>query len=242
MKSFNESPDLFDDGLEWISASCERRVRIIEGACVEGVRTIPAGCAGPGPEGAQATVGLTAEQAGPDPEASRREAFAEGRREGVRAGYEEGLRQAYDEMRASLATMEAIRKSVEGRRVSLIEELDNEITSLAMEIAEKIMLNEIEANPDAIVAVARKVIDRATERRGLKVRLSKQDYEVMRDREKDLMAGIVDVDEFSIVEDGTLARGDCVVETCSGVIDARLSARLNNVRDKLDRKDEKLDR
>lgn len=240
MKLFSDGPADFTDRLDWVTGGGKPRERIIDGARIGPVRTVPAaGRKQADPRQAADSSPDAAPR--PDPEAERQKAYREGLQQGTQAGYEDGLKRAYDEMRASMAALEAMRKSMESRRGSLIKDLDREITALAMEIAEKLMLNELEANPEAIVQVARKVIDRATERRGLKVRLNREDYEVLQERKKELMAGIVDLDEFTIVEDSTLGRGDCVVETSSGVIDARISARLNNVRSALGGKDGPVD-
>ncbi len=150
--------------------------------------------------------------------ATRDEAYEEGWRLGYKSGYEEGKELAWSEMRAMVGALETVRRGLENSRSGLLRELEKEISMLALEIAEKLALQELTNNQDAVANLVRRVIDRATEKRSLRVRLSPADYRVLQERRKELMANMVDVGRLDLVEDGTLGRGDCVVETASGMI------------------------
>ncbi|MBC7230066.1 MAG: hypothetical protein H5T74_06710 [Actinobacteria bacterium] len=152
------------------------------------------------------------------------------REEGFRAGYRDGREQAMGELRGLVGALETVRRGLENSRAEMLRELEREITALALEIAEKLALQEITANPEAVRNLVRRVIERAGEKRSLRVRLSPEDCRRLREGRKELLASLVEVGDLDLVEDESLSVGDCVVETSSGIVDARLERRVERVR------------
>lgn len=170
-------------------------------------------------------------QAEEEAEFDRRSAYEEAWNEGFGAGYREGKEQAWSEVRGIVGALETVRRGLENSRSDLLRELEKEIVTLALEIAEKLALQELTSNPEAVSNLVRRVIDRAAEKKSLRVRLSPSDYRLLREKRRELIANMVDVGHLDLVEDGNLQPGDCVVETAAGLIDARLHRRLERIRD-----------
>ncbi len=150
--------------------------------------------------------------------------------EGFKAGYRDGREQAVGELRGLVGALETVRRGMENSRSEMLRELEREITALALEVAEKLALQEINANPEAVRNLVRKVIERAGEKRSLRVRLSPEDCRRLREGRQELMASLVEVGELDLVEDESLEAGDCVVETSSGIVDARMERRMERLR------------
>lgn len=150
--------------------------------------------------------------------------------EGYRAGFKEGRERAVEEMRGIVGALETIRREMENSRASILRELEREITALALEIAEKLALQELTGNPEAVSRLVKRVVEKATDRKSLRVRLSPEDYRALQEKRRELLASLVDVGELNIVEDDQLGKGDCVVETTTGIIDARMDKRMEKIR------------
>jgi flagellar assembly protein FliH len=150
--------------------------------------------------------------------------------EGFKAGYREGREIALNEMRGIVGALETVRRGLENSRADLLRELEREITSLAVEIGEKLALQELTSSPEAVANLVRRVVERASEKKSLRVRLNPGDFRILQEKRKELLANMVDVGELDLVEDRTLGLGDCVVETTAGIIDARLQARMERIR------------
>jgi flagellar assembly protein FliH len=154
----------------------------------------------------------------------------DGWNEGFKAGYQEGHEVAVAEMRGLVGALGTIRKGLEESRSQMLRELEKEITTLALEIAEKLALQEITTSPEAVIKLVRKVVERSGSRKSLKVRLSPDDYRCLKEAQKDLFASMADMDELDLVEDESLRAGDCVVETSAGIVDARMERRLERLK------------
>jgi flagellar assembly protein FliH len=154
-------------------------------------------------------------------------------REGFQAGHEEGCKLGYAEVGSLVGSLETLRMGIEDSRSVLLKELEREIASLAMEIAEKLMLQELKVNPETIITVVRRVIERASDRKSLRIRISPDDCSILQERREELLAGIVELKHFDLVSDSSLRPGDCIVETKAGTIDARLDRRVERVREQL---------
>lgn len=208
------------DGTTHIRGRVLRRVEVL------GVQRVPA--IGEDGVAAQGVPG------GGEPQEALGEAVARAREaarnEGFQSGYRDGREQALGELRGLVGAMETVRRGLENSRSEMLLELEREITALALEIAEKLALQEITANPEAVGNLVRKVIDRAGERKALRVRLSPEDCRRLKEGRKELMASLAEVGELDLVEDESLTVGDCVVETSSGIVDARMERRLEKVR------------
>ncbi len=208
------------DGTTHIRGRVLRRVEVL------GVQRVPAaGEDGMAAQGAPRGEELQ-EALGEAVERAREAAW----NEGFQSGYRDGREQALGELRGLVGAMETVRRGLENSRSEMLRELEREITALALEIAEKLALQEITANPEAVGNLVRKVIDRAGERKALRVRLSPEDYRRLREGRKELVASLAEVGELDLVEDESLTVGDCVVETSSGIVDARMERRLEKVR------------
>jgi len=150
----------------------------------------------------------------------------DGRQDGFSSGCREGMEQAAAEMKSLVTALETMRQGLENRRASLLAALEEEVVELAVEVAEKLMLHDLDVNPDAVVDLVRNVIARASERKSLRVRLSPEDYAAIEERRKELDDSMADLGDFEMVNDRSLVHGDCIVETQAGTIDARLDRRL----------------
>lgn len=167
-------------------------------------------------------------QAGQRARAAVREAEEEARRvraaaasereralaEAAEAGHAEGLARAA----AALASAAAARDA-------LLAGAAAELGGLAVSIARRILARELTLSPDAVTALAARAVAEVRARREVVVRVSPEDEAAVRGGEARL-AALLERGALAVRLDPALARGDVVVETEAGRVDARVSTQL----------------
>jgi flagellar biosynthesis/type III secretory pathway protein FliH len=154
-------------------------------------------------------------------EAGALRAAAEAERDRIRAEAEtEGRREGLARVGAALVEVAAERD----RRLAAVE---REVVALAIEVAGKILGRTAAVDPAAAMDLAVGALAAARGRRDVALRVHPADAAALRAGEARLRAVAARAHAIEIREDPGLARGDVVVETEAGRIDARLATRLS---------------
>ncbi|MCX8049936.1 MAG: flagellar assembly protein FliH [Methylohalobius sp.] len=175
-------------------------------------------------------------------EAGYREGYAKGSQEGYQAGYDKGFQQGYREGKEkaegqakaqaeqALASEVAYLRQLMKALIDPLEQVDaqveQELIALAMLTAKHLIRRELKTDPGQIVAVVREALALLpVARRHVTLVLHPKDAELVR--------GALDLGQskvaWKIVEDPTLTRGGCRVETETSRIDATVENRLSAV-------------
>ena len=143
---------------------------------------------------------------------------AAARAQGERDGYEEGL------ARATLVLARA-----HAERDAVLASAEPEILELALHAAAKILGREVEERGAAvdIVAQALCAVRRA---KAVRLRISPLDAAALRVSEPALAERLAQGAALVLVEDATIGRGGCAIETETGRIDARHETQLEALR------------
>lgn len=161
--------------------------------------------------------------AAPPPTAAQLESIeAEAFREGHERGYQDGYAQG-----AAAAREETQRlRQVMNHLVNPVAEIDarteQALVALMLELARRLVQQELAADPGKLAAIVHDAVGHLAQPvRGLRVRLHPQDARVVAEHLLPQEPG----EEWRVVPDATLMPGDCVVETESARVDARLDTR-----------------
>jgi flagellar assembly protein FliH len=151
------------------------------------------------------------------------EAEAAGRAAGLAAAQKEiAARTAAleERSRACAAMFEALSRPL----AQLDDQLHEQIATLAVRIARAVLRRELRTDPAQIIGIVRATVALLpASTQGLRVVLNPEDAALVRER---LPAAGPEA-AWSIIEDPTLARGDCRVHTDFARLDARVETRLN---------------
>lgn len=158
------------------------------------------------------------------------EAYTAGREEGRQKGYEEGRQEAQSKLNAQIATFRKLMSQLAMPLQDLDDELEKNIVALTIQIARQLVRREMKTTPGEIVAVVREALGilpvSALQPR---IYLHPEDAEVVRSA-----LSVSDAEQsWTIVEDLSMTRGDCRVETRSSLIDASVDARLSAIAAKI---------
>ncbi len=175
-------------------------------------------------------------------DAARAQGYAAGWAQGRRAYLEaaeaaeaeRGVRQAADRARAAAerdAATAALGRAVAGSQARVEQawaELADQAVTLAVRIAEAILAREVATSPDAGADALRRALTEVPALVPVTVRMHPADRAAL---DLDVLEGR----PVGFVDDPALARGDAVVETEHGVVDATVAAALERVREVLAR-------
>jgi len=160
-----------------------------------------------------------------DPE----ETLASSREEARRAGWEQGLSEGRQAARGELRLQaERFQHLIEQLATPLAQSdqtVQDELVQLAVAIARQVVLRELSTQPEQIRDVVTQAIAALPAgNRQVRVQLHPEDAHLLVEH-----LDAHDGGSWKIIEDASLTRGGCVVDTGATRIDARLETRLQDI-------------
>jgi len=132
--------------------------------------------------------------------------------------------------RAELArarqALERAAAEVAGLRQQVLADAEEHLLDLAVEIARKVLMQEIRAGRHEIEPIVREALRRAPAKREVVVRLNPKDLARM-----ETASGTDEMPaNVRLVPDPSIGPAECVVETAEGTVEARVEHELDQVR------------
>lgn len=148
------------------------------------------------------------------------------RENAYRQGFEEGLGQVETEIRELREKLGELLVS----RDQALESIADDIAPLAVEIAERIIKTEVSCDEELINAIVQDTIQKVGRNtKSILIKTHPDDVRIVKDGLKHHPPANMNA-EIMVMDDPTVDRGSCVVETNSGLIDASFSTRLEILR------------
>jgi len=139
-------------------------------------------------------------------------------------------RRALEAERSALASACRALETAAARAADLmpdiLAEAEDHLLDLAVEIARKVIAQAIEADRCRIEPIVREALARAPRQRDCVVHLHPDDLSVLTEADEPA----TDLAHLELKADPRLGRGECVVETAEGTVEARIEDRLAQVR------------
>ncbi len=152
---------------------------------------------------------------------------------GLLQGQEQGQKMAikrieplFDALRQALDEIASLRKTYTERH-------QEQLLSLVVMIAEKVVHREVQLEPELILDVVRAASMHLMETDEVRVRLHPSDFEYIRDVERILSRQLVGKKQVHIIEDASIERGGVIIGTEFGDIDATIRSQIELIRDAL---------
>lgn len=166
-------------------------------------------------------------------ETVRKESFESGRakgiaesREEVKAAVEEIEKKMKIEVQKRLA--EQINQEFEDR-LQYFKSLESDVYQAVVSIAKKVVAAEISPNSDLILSVVKRALSYISQRDGIKIRVSQDDYEYVKKNVYSFNRHNDGAYEIEVVADEHVKAGGCLIETNSTIVDAQVEKRTENV-------------
>lgn len=166
---------------------------------------------------------LLRSRSAPPPSAQHLENLeAEAAREGHARGYADGYAQGSAAARAEATRLKSLLDHLAAPVADLDAKTEHALVALMLELARRLVQQELATDPSKVLGVVRDAIAHlAQPARGLRIKLNPDDARVVAEH----LEVEAREERWTIVADRQLMPGDCVVESDSARIDARLDTR-----------------
>ena len=158
-----------------------------------------------------------------------KDAFAKGHAEGREEGFQEGNR----EVERLVETLQKIISGAIEKRNEIIQESETQVINLVLLIAKKVIKviseNQRNVGINNVVQSLRKLKSRGD----VVIRVNLADVELTSEHINDFMKMVESVKSVTVLEDSSVDRGGCIIETDFGQIDARISSQLHEIEEKI---------
>ncbi|MDI3518096.1 MAG: flagellar assembly protein FliH [Caldanaerobacter sp.] len=153
-----------------------------------------------------------------------------GYEEGYRAGYEEGYKKGEEKAQALIEEARALKEEILEEKKRLYKEAESDMINVILEAVEKIVGKHVEEDKDLILSLIKKGMENYNAFDKVTVRVSEEDYEHCVKNKDKILKDVEFLDEINIVKDLSLRKGDCIIETNSGVINSGVTTQLKTLK------------
>lgn len=178
---------------------------------------------------AEARVAELESKAGARVEAAEREAAKRGRE----AGRDEGFKEGRAEVERLVTRLHVILDRAMEKRAEILEQAEVQVIELVLLIAKKVVKVISENQKSVVVQNIQQALRKLKTKSDVLVRVNLADLELATEHIKDFVAMAENARKLTIVEDTTVDRGGCLIETDFGEIDARISSQLSELEDRI---------
>jgi len=159
------------------------------------------------------------------------------RKKAEEEGYEAGLEKGYAEGQAEVERLvqqlhSIIDKTIE-KRNEIIDESETQVINLVVMIAKKVVKVISENQKNVVVNNVIQALRKLKSRGEVLIKVNLADVELTSEHIKDFMRMVENIRSVTVVEDSTVDRGGCIIETDFGEIDARISSQLHEIEEKI---------
>ena len=157
--------------------------------------------------------------------AVEKEAYEKGYCEGEKAGKEVGEKMVEALLKQYAQTLEELT----GLRKQVLTLAEREVVRLSLEIAKKVVKREVTIDEEVILTLVKVALSRLGEESPMTLRVNPRDYQFLVRYRSNQGTSSVLHEGIKLVEDPLISRGGCLIETESGIIDARVEEQFREV-------------
>jgi flagellar biosynthesis/type III secretory pathway protein FliH len=166
-------------------------------------------------------------------EVQRQASFQE--RQGAhQQGFDEGLakgrKEGHQQIQPAIDLLQDWNRMVRAEKEELARRYEGEVLELGFLIARKILGEELVMRPQAVVGVVRQALRKILNADSVTLRVHPDDLKLLEDARERLSAEASSGIPIEFKADSAITRGGCLIETESGLLDARLDSQLERLR------------
>jgi flagellar assembly protein FliH len=157
----------------------------------------------------------------------------EARDRGQEAGREQGYQEGRAEVQRLTDNLQRIITAAIERRNLIIEESETQVINLVLLIAKKVIKVISENQKNVVINNVVQALRKLKSRGEVVIRVNLADLELTSAHIKDFMKMVENVKSVTVLEDSSVDRGGCIIETDFGQIDARISSQLSEIEERI---------
>jgi flagellar assembly protein FliH len=152
------------------------------------------------------------------------------RQEGFASGLEEGKAFIIREEQQTIQTARDVLESAYREKEQIIAEAEPFLVELSMEVAKKVIGEELSTTPDKILELARRVLRRSRVHGQITLCVNHRYFDFLEEHRSQLLALLDGQAELSIYPDYTVHDEGCIIRTPLGSVDARIDTQLQEIK------------
>jgi flagellar assembly protein FliH len=156
-------------------------------------------------------------------------AYEKGYKEGHELGYKTGT----DEVTRLVDRLHLIITKTIERRNEIIEEAETQLINLVLMIAQKVIKVISENQKNVVINNVIQALRKVKGRGNVIIRVNLADLELASSHMKEFQSLVENVKNITVLEDSSVDRGGCIIETDFGQVDARISSQLHEIEEKI---------
>lgn len=157
----------------------------------------------------------------------------EARQNGFDAGHKEGYEKGVAEVDRLIERMHKIVEGVMQRREEILSETESQIVELVILMARKVIKILSENQKNVILANTLAALKKVKTRGTVTLRVNMEDVKLATENINDFIKHVENIQGITVLEDSSVEKGGCIVETDFGAIDARISSQLSELENKI---------
>jgi flagellar assembly protein FliH len=158
-----------------------------------------------------------------------KEAFQRGHAEGREQGFQEGK----GELERLIGTLNRIISAAIDKRNEIIQESETQVINLVLLMAKKVIKVISENQKNVVINNVVQALRKLKSRGAVVIRVNLADLELTSEHTADFLKMVENVKSVTVLEDSSVDRGGCLIETDFGQIDARISSQLHELEEKI---------
>ncbi|MBI9097475.1 MAG: flagellar assembly protein FliH [Spirochaetaceae bacterium] len=157
--------------------------------------------------------------------------------EAYNQGYESGRQEGYSSGEAEVGRLierihTVLNKSIE-KRVEIIDEAESQLIDLVLQISRKVIKVVSENQKNVVINNVVQALRKMKSRGDVAIKVNLADLEITTEHTKDFLRMVENVKSITVLEDSSVDKGGCIIETDFGQIDARISSQLKEIEEKI---------
>lgn len=144
-------------------------------------------------------------------------------------GYRDGMELAEQEIEEAKAAFEEQKRSLEEAYEKQVEELEPAFVELVTALVTKLTGVVVEDKREVILHLLHQGMSGAENSRNFIIHVSKEDYEFVASKRRELTEALPGVASLELVEDIALAKTHCMIETDARILDCSLDVQLKGL-------------
>ena len=168
-----------------------------------------------------------------DAEAERDRLRGEAEKNGYDKGHQEGYEKGVAEVERLIDRMHRITESVMQRREEILADTESQIVELVILMARKVIKILSENQKNVVMANTMAALKKVKTRGEVTLRVNLEDVKLTSEHAQEFIDHVENIKGITVLEDSSVERGGCIVETDFGAIDARISSQLQELENKI---------
>lgn len=164
-----------------------------------------------------------------DADGQKEDIFAKANKDGFDKGHEAGFVDGKQEANRLVERIHKMIESVQARRQEILDGTEQQIVDLVLLMTRKVVKIMSENQKSVIISNVVQALKKVKGRGDVTLRVNLADIKLTTEHISDFVDQVENIQNIHIVEDSSVEKGGCIVETDFGAIDARISSQLSQL-------------